>query len=70
MTVRHSAATHGPSCCDDGILFTGCSMTNSAAVPGGGRRRQVMVGGKRVKTIDVHAHCVVKEALDLLGINL
>jgi len=70
MTVRHSVATHGPSCCDDGILFTGCSMTNSAAVPGGGRRRQVMVGGKRVKTIDVHAHCVVKEALDLLGIKL
>ena len=23
------------------------------------QRREVMVGGRRVKTIDVHAHCVV-----------
>ena len=55
-------------CCDDGLIFTGCSMTNTAAAqPAGGRRRQVLVGGKRVKTIDVHAHCVVAEALALLG---
>lgn len=54
-------------CCDEGLIFTGCSMTNTAATPAGGRRRQVMVGGKRVKTIDVHAHCVVAEALALLG---
>ncbi|MEN9783188.1 MAG: hypothetical protein RJA24_531 [Pseudomonadota bacterium] len=57
-------------CCDEGLIFTGCSMTNSAATPAGGRRRQVIVGGKRVKTIDVHAHCVVKEALDLLGLKV
>ena len=54
-------------CCDEGLIFTGCSMANIAATPAGGRRRQVMVGGKRVKTIDVHAHCVVAEALALLG---
>jgi aminocarboxymuconate-semialdehyde decarboxylase len=54
-------------CCDEGLIFTGCSMTNTAATPSGGRRRQVIVGGKRVKTIDVHAHCVVAEALALLG---
>jgi aminocarboxymuconate-semialdehyde decarboxylase len=27
-----------------------------------GRRREVVVGGRRVKTIDVHAHCVIPEA--------
>ena len=27
-----------------------------------GRRRAVTVGGRRVKTIDVHAHCVIPEA--------
>ncbi len=27
----------------------------------------VMVGGKRIKTIDVHAHCVIPEATKLLG---
>lgn len=51
------------------VVFTGCNMTNAA--PGqpqaGGQRRQVSVGGKRVKTIDVHAHCVVPSALTLVG---
>ena len=31
------------------------------------RRRRVVVGGRRVKTIDVHAHCIVPEAQALLG---
>ncbi len=54
-----------------GIAFTGCSVTNTAqAQPGGGRRRQVVVNGRRVKTIDVHAHCVIPEALALLGVTL
>ncbi len=30
-------------------------------------RREVEIGGRRVKTIDVHAHCVVPEAQALLG---
>jgi aminocarboxymuconate-semialdehyde decarboxylase len=29
-------------------------------------RRPVMVGGRRVRTIDIHAHCVVPEALNLI----
>jgi len=51
------------------LVFTGCTAT--AAAPGapqaGGQRRQVVVGGKRVKTIDVHAHCIVPEAFELAG---
>jgi aminocarboxymuconate-semialdehyde decarboxylase len=35
-----------------------------------GRRREVVVGGRRVKTIDVHAHCVVPEAYALLGLKV
>jgi aminocarboxymuconate-semialdehyde decarboxylase len=31
------------------------------------KRREVSVGGKRVKTIDVHAHCLIPEALALQG---
>jgi aminocarboxymuconate-semialdehyde decarboxylase len=54
-----------------GIVFTGCSVVDAAqAQPGGGRRRQVVVKGRRVKTIDVHAHCVIPEALALLGLKL
>ena len=34
-----------------------------------GRRREVVVGGRRVKTIDVHAHCVIPEAYALLGLE-
>ena len=37
-----------------------------AAVPSG-RRREVVVGGRRVKTVDVHAHCVIPETLVMLG---
>src|SRR5690606_34799289 len=56
---------------DAGIVFTGCTATSAAPQPqGGGRRRQVIVGGRRVKTIDVHAHCVIPEALKLLGLKL
>src|SRR5258706_16061714 len=57
---------------DAGVVFTGCGAVNSA--PGqtqpGGRRRQVVVSGRRVKTIDVHAHCVIVEALTLMGRKL
>jgi aminocarboxymuconate-semialdehyde decarboxylase len=35
-----------------------------------GRRREVVVGGRRVKTIDVHAHCVIPEAVALLGLQV
>src|SRR5206468_4779444 len=37
-----------------------------AAVASGGRRA-VVVGDRRAKTIDVHAHCVIPEAYALLG---
>src|SRR5712691_8511823 len=35
-----------------------------------GRRRQVVVGGRRARTIDVHAHCVIPEAYALLGLKV
>ena len=38
--------------------------------PAGGARRQTMVGGKRVRTIDVHCHCVLPETLAMMGLRL
>src|SRR5438876_8850182 len=35
-----------------------------------GGRRQVVVGGRRVKVIDVHAHCVIPEAYALMGLKV
>jgi len=59
------------------IVFTGCEITAglSAAAGGGGgsarphahRRREVVVSGKRVKTVDVHAHCVVPDAAKVIN---
>src|SRR5438034_10413557 len=35
------------------------------------RRREVMVGGRRVKVIDVHCHCIVPEVAEVVkGTNL
>ena len=47
-----------------GIAFTGCSVLDAtqARTQPGGRRRQVVVNGRRVKTVDVHAHCLISEA--------
>ena len=61
--LKNAAATTG-------VVFTGCHLMNDrlhaqpAAAP---KKRQVMVGGRRVRTIDIHAHVVVPEATALLG---
>jgi aminocarboxymuconate-semialdehyde decarboxylase len=46
--------------------FVSCSGT---AAPQG-RRREVVMNGKRVKTVDVHAHCAVPAAMALMGRTL
>ena len=51
-----------------GIVFCGCAMRDPArAQQAGEARLPVMVNGKRVKTIDVHAHCHFREAIALMG---
>jgi aminocarboxymuconate-semialdehyde decarboxylase len=51
-----------------GIVFCGCAMRDPArAQQAGEARPPVMVNGKRVKTIDVHAHCHFREAIALMG---
>ena len=53
------------------LVFVGCNLAEAAAplAPAGGAapRRQVVLGGRRVKTVDVHAHCAVPEAMALMG---
>jgi predicted TIM-barrel fold metal-dependent hydrolase len=51
-----------------GIVFCGCGMTGKArAQSSPARALPVMVKGKRIKTIDVHAHCHFHEAVNLMG---
>ena len=51
-----------------GVAFTGCGLgmtgTASAQQP---HRREVAINGKRIHTIDVHAHCHIPEATALAG---
>jgi hypothetical protein len=41
-----------------GIVFCSCGMLDAAHAQAGGRRLPVKVKGKRIKTIDVHSHCL------------
>jgi aminocarboxymuconate-semialdehyde decarboxylase len=47
-----------------GIAFVGCSLFPHAHAQV--RRREVMVAGKRIRTIDVHAHAIIPEAQALM----
>jgi predicted TIM-barrel fold metal-dependent hydrolase len=68
MTTRRQFLRGGAAAVATGIAFCGCGMLRSAHAQGASQRRiPVMVGGARVKTIDVHAHCVIPEAAKLLG---
>src|SRR5712664_3045963 len=53
-----------------GIAFVGCDLLAAPPARAQARRREVMVGGRRVKTVDVHAHCAVAEAMALMGMTL
>ena len=46
------------------VAFVGCSLFPHAHAQT--RRREVVVAGKRIRTIDVHAHCVIPEAQVLM----
>ena len=57
-----------------GVCFFGCGMERAPSGPGAesaqsggaGGRREVMVGGRRVRTVDVHAHCYSLEVWDIV----
>jgi len=54
-----------------GALIAGGSVGGRAPafaqVGGSSKRRQVMVAGRRVKTVDVHSHCVVPGVMEMIG---
>jgi predicted TIM-barrel fold metal-dependent hydrolase len=50
-----------------GIAFCSCGLLDAARAQQPSARLPVAVGGKRVKTIDVHSHCLIHEAVDMMG---
>jgi predicted TIM-barrel fold metal-dependent hydrolase len=68
MTTRRDFLKGGAAAATTGIVFCGCGLLQSAhAQQPTGQKLPVMVNGKRIKTIDVHAHCHFREAGVLFG---
>ena len=72
MPIRTDAAAGA----NGGLAFVGCPMAAEAGAGSGGggrahahahRRWEVVIAGKRIKTVDVHAHCIVPEAAQLIN---
>jgi aminocarboxymuconate-semialdehyde decarboxylase len=53
-----------------GIAFVGCDLLAARPASAQPRRRQTVVSGKRVKVVDVHAHCAVPEAMALMNLKM
>jgi aminocarboxymuconate-semialdehyde decarboxylase len=47
-----------------GFLDARAALRQVGAKPG--KRREVMIGGRRIKTVDIHAHCFVPEVAELI----
>jgi predicted TIM-barrel fold metal-dependent hydrolase len=54
-----------------GVVFTGCNLIGNRlhAQSAASKKRQVTVGGRRVRTIDIHAHVIIPEATALMGVK-
>jgi aminocarboxymuconate-semialdehyde decarboxylase len=67
-TTRRQFLQAGAATAVAGIVFCGCGLLRGAHGQQSQRQKLlVTVNGKRVKTIDVHAHCHFREAGALLG---
>jgi aminocarboxymuconate-semialdehyde decarboxylase len=54
-----------------GVIFTGCHLLDTPhAHAQQARRREVVVAGRRVKTVDIHSHCAFAEANALMGLKV
>jgi len=69
MTNRRELLSHAVGALT-GVAFTGCGLVSPAWSQAPQRRREVVVNGKRVKTVDVHAHCHIPEANTLMGLKV
>ena len=53
-----------------GLTFVACPLCVMPAAQAQSRRRETFIAGKRARVIDIHAHCVVPEALALMNLKL
>ena len=69
MSISPDAPTSGTA-----VAFVDCEISAGAGSSSGGgvhahahRRWEVVIAGKRIKTVDVHAHCIVPDAAKLIN---
>ncbi len=80
MNTHNAPSVTHPHAVDPAIFFTGCELiaaqapqlaaavqSSSGSTQAAVKRREVVIKGSRVKTIDVHAHCLIPAASKLLG---
>ena len=70
MSISTDAPTSGTA----SIAFVDCEISAGVGPTSGGgvhthahRRWEVVIAGKRVKTVDVHAHCIVPDAAKVIN---
>src|SRR5437016_10737310 len=69
MSISTDAPTSGTA-----VAFVDCEISAGAGPSSGGGvhahahpRWEVVIAGKRIKTVDVHAHCIVPDAAKLIN---
>src|SRR5262245_59964477 len=69
MTSRRAFLSHVAGAAAGGFFAGGdlifAGLRSQVGAPPG-KRRELTIGGRRVKTVDVHAHCFVPEVWDLV----
>ena len=70
MTTNRREFLHHAAGALSGLAFVGCGLTSPAFSQEALRRREVVVNGRRVRTVDLHAHCHFPEANALLGLKV
>ncbi len=60
--LKNAAAGFG------GLMFANCGLQSLAAPQAGGpsRRREVSISGRRIRTVDIHGHCLIPDAWNLI----
>ena len=53
-----------------GIAFVSCDLLHAQQAQAQPKKRVTTVGGQRALVIDMHAHCVIPEAMALMGIQM
>src|SRR5262249_1243621 len=80
VTAFRSGRNHMPLSTDSsGLFFTGCEISAGASASSGGgsghgghahahaKRWEGVIAGKRIRTVDVHAHCIVPDAAKIIN---